>query len=63
MCIYCDNLPYDNRTFTELPQEKQNLENAHLIYVKNNKVFGLSEKRCVLYTLLFLIKKLYLYIK
>ena len=44
MCIYCDNLPYDNRTFTDLPQEKQNLENAHLIYVKNNKVFGLSEK-------------------
>lgn len=35
---------FDNRTFTDIPQEELNLENAHLIYVKNNKVFGLSEK-------------------
>lgn len=35
---------FDNRTFTDIPQAELNLENAHLIYVKNNKVFGLSEK-------------------
>lgn len=35
---------FDNRTFTDIPHEELNLENAHLIYVKNNKVFGLSEK-------------------
>lgn len=35
---------FDNRSFIEIPSEELNFENAKLVYVKDNKIFGLSEK-------------------
>lgn len=35
---------FDNRSFIEIPLEELNFENAKLVYVKDNKTFGLSER-------------------